>query len=275
MRALAGGEERLALELCARDPVAAVLAAARIEEAGVSPLIGTGAWGAFEGTDLTSLLWVGANLVPVSPTGRGLAALAGQAVQRARRFSSVVGDSSAVHTVWSHLAQAHREPRQVRRQPSLAITAAPRVPGHPGVRPARESELDILMPASVAMFTEEYGYSPLSSGVGYQRRVRQLVDQGRSFVVIERDGGGVPRVVFKAEIGAQALGVAQLQGVWVEPSRRGEGIGAAGTAAVVEHALASGAHTVSLYVNDYNTRARRTYRRVGFAEVGEYTTIVM
>lgn len=131
------------------------------------------------------------------------------------------------------------------------------------------------MPASVAMFTEEYGYSPLSSGVGYQRRVRQLVDQGRSFVVIERDGGGVPRVVFKAEIGAQALGVAQLQGVWVEPSRRGEGIGAAGTAAVVEHALASGAHTVSLYVNDYNTRARRTYRRVGFAEVGEYTTIVM
>ncbi|WP_454300367.1 DUF4081 domain-containing protein, partial [Salana multivorans] len=165
VRALAGGEERLALDLCARDPVAAVLAAARIEEAGVSPLIGTGAWGAFEGTDLTSLLWVGANLVPVSPTGRGLAALAGQAVQRARRFSSVVGDSSAVHTVWSHLAQAHRELRQVRRQPSLAITAAPRVPGHPGVRPARESEVDILMPASVAMFTEEYGYSPLSSPV--------------------------------------------------------------------------------------------------------------
>ena len=273
MRALAGGEERLALDLCARDPVAAVLAAARIEEAGVSPLIGTGAWGAFEGTDLTSLLWVGANLVPVSPTGRGLAALAGQAVQRARRFSSVVGDSSAVHTVWSHLAQAHREPRQVRRQPSLAITAAPRVPGHPGVRPARESELDILMPASVAMFTEEYGYSPLGSGGAYGARVRQLVELGRCFVRIDEGPTG-PRVVFKAEIGAFALGVAQLQGVWVHPDYRGQGLGKSGTSAVVDHALSAGASTVSLYVNDYNTTARRTYRRVGFAQVGSYATIV-
>ncbi|ROR93918.1 hypothetical protein EDD28_3347 [Salana multivorans] len=274
VRALTPGEEASALDLCARDPVAAVLAAARIEEGGVSPVLGVGAWGAFEGEELVSLLWLGSNLVPVSPSGRGLAALAGQVIQRTRRFSSVVGDSAAVHVVWSHLAQAMPEPRQVRRQPSLTLTGPPATAPHPLVRPAREDELDILLPASVAMFTEEYGYSPLGSGAGYQRRVRQLVESGRSFVLVEHEGG-VPRIVFKAEIGAFALGVAQLQGVWVDPSRRGEGIGAAGTAAVVEHAFALGAETVSLYVNDYNSRARRTYRRVGFTEVGEYTTIVV
>ena len=31
--------------------------------------------------------------------------------------------------------------------------------------------------------------------------------------------------------------------------------------------------TVSLYVNDYNRPARATYRRVGFAQVGEFATI--
>jgi predicted GNAT family acetyltransferase len=31
---------------------------------------------------------------------------------------------------------------------------------------------------------------------------------------------------------------------------------------------------VSLYVNDFNTRARRAYQRVGFAPVGEFATIL-
>jgi hypothetical protein len=32
--------------------------------------------------------------------------------------------------------------------------------------------------------------------------------------------------------------------------------------------------TVSLYVNDFNTPARRAYLRVGFAPVGEFATIL-
>ena len=108
----------------------------------------------------------------------------------------------------------------------------------------------------------------------YAARVRQLIDGGRSFVRIGQGPDG-PRVEFKAEIGAFALGVAQVQGVWTHPDLRGHGLGAAGTAAVVEHAYALGARTVSLYVNDCNATARAVYRRVGFDQVGSYATVVL
>jgi uncharacterized protein len=80
--------------------------------------------------------------------------------------------------------------------------------------------------------------------------------------------------VFKAEIGAVSRAACQVQGVWVAPSRRGRGIGAAGTAAVVEYARTSIAPVVSLYVNDFNQSARAAYRRVGFREVGRYASVL-
>lgn len=259
-----------ALALCAIDPVAAVLAAVRLEESGVGGRWGPVALGAFQYDELVGLAWAGANFVPVSPRGQGLAALARSAMTR--RFSSLVGEATAVHTIWSHLALAWPPPRQIRNQPSLALTGAPAVAPHPQLRAAREQDVDILLPASVAMFTEEYGYSPLGAGGGYAQRVRSLASAGRSFLITDP---ATSRVLFKAEIGALALGVAQVQGVWVDPGVRGQGLGAAGTAAVVERAYALGAHTVSLYVNDYNAPARRTYRSVGFEQVGEYATVVL
>lgn len=264
-----------ALGLCSLDPVANVLAAVRLSDSAGRPSFGSGAWGAYEDGRLVALAWVGANVVPVSPTGRGLEALARAVVVHQRSFSSLVGDAPAVHTVWSHLAQAWPSPRQMRAdQPSLTITGTPSVDADAHVRPAVMDELEIVLPASVAMFTEEYGYSPLGSSGAYAARVRQLIDAGRSFVRIGQGPDG-PRVEFKAEIGAFALGVAQVQGVWTHPDLRGHGLGAAGTAAVVEHAYALGARTVSLYVNDYNTTARAVYRRVGFDQVGSYATVVL
>ncbi|GMA31788.1 DUF4081 domain-containing GNAT family N-acetyltransferase [Litorihabitans aurantiacus] len=264
-----------ALALCAVDPVASVLAAVRLTDTAARMQFGAGGWGVFEGREMCALAWVGANVVPVSPTGRGLAALARSIAVHQRSFSSLVGDAPAVHTVWSHLAQAWPPPRQVRAdQPSLTLTTDPAVAGDDAVRPALAAELDLVLPASVAMFTEEYGYSPLGSSGAYAARVRQLIAGGRTFVRVGRGPDG-PRVEFKAEIGASALGVAQIQGVWTHPDLRGRGIGAAGTAAVARHAFALGARTVSLYVNDYNTGARAMYRRVGFDQVGSYATVVL
>jgi predicted GNAT family acetyltransferase len=65
-----------------------------------------------------------------------------------------------------------------------------------------------------------------------------------------------------------------VQGVWVAPAWRGRGIGAAGTAAVVEYARTALAPVVSLYVNDFNTAARGAYARVGFREVGTYSSVL-
>jgi predicted GNAT family acetyltransferase len=82
------------------------------------------------------------------------------------------------------------------------------------------------------------------------------------------------RVVFKAEIGATTADVCQVQGVWVDPSLRGRGIGTSGTAAVVEQARARIAPVVSLYVNDFNLPARRAYEKIGFSQVATFASIL-
>jgi len=81
-------------------------------------------------------------------------------------------------------------------------------------------------------------------------------------------------VVFKAEVAASSPYACQVQGVYVAPDRRGEGLAAAGMAAVVVHALRDIAPVVSLYVNEHNVPARRAYLRAGFEEDGTFSTIM-
>lgn len=81
-------------------------------------------------------------------------------------------------------------------------------------------------------------------------------------------------MVFKAEIGAVTEGACQIQGVWVDPAHRGQGLSETGMAAVLDIALREVAPVVSLYVNDYNLRARAAYRRVGFREVGAFMSVL-
>jgi predicted GNAT family acetyltransferase len=142
----------------------------------------------------------------------------------------------------------------------------------PYVRRIRKDEMETIMPACVAMFTEEVGVSPLAGdgGLLYQARVAELVGTGRSFARLDQNG----KVVFKAEIGAATRQACQVQGVWVAPEYRGQGLAAPGMAAVMRYALADVAPLVSLYVNDFNTPARATYHRVGFQEIGAFMSVL-
>jgi predicted GNAT family acetyltransferase len=81
-------------------------------------------------------------------------------------------------------------------------------------------------------------------------------------------------VLFKAEIGAVTPYACQVQGVWVDPELRGQGLSVAGMAQVVAESLRTVAPVVTLYVNDYNTRARAAYRRVGFTDSGTFMSVL-
>ena len=133
------------------------------------------------------------------------------------------------------------------------------------------TDLDVLFPACVEMFTAEVGVSPVAGGgsAAYRARIAEIVQAGRSFVRIEDEV-----VVFKAEVGAVAGDVCQVQGVWVDPRFRGRGLSESGMAAVVEQVRADISPVVSLYVNDYNTAARKSYARVGFREEATFATVL-
>jgi predicted GNAT family acetyltransferase len=259
--------------LVSRDPVADVFVASRLDACGLDAWrLGAEVWGFGERGRLEALCYSGANLVPVQASPEAVRAFADRARRQGRRCSSIVGPAVAVDELW-HLLQPHWGwARDVRaRQPVMAIDDEPSLDPDPAVRLVQPHEIDLLLPACVAMFTEEVGISPLAGdgGVLYRARVEELIAQGRAWARIQ-DGA----VLFKAEVGAATREVCQVQGVWVHPSLRGRGVGTAGTAAVVEQARATIAPIVSLYVNDYNLAARRAYEKVGFAEVGVFASIL-
>jgi uncharacterized protein len=153
----------------------------------------------------------------------------------------------------------------------MVISGPPLVPPDPLVRQVLPDEIDILWPACVAMFTEEVGVSPLTGdgGASYRARLEQLIRAGRAFARIEAG-----RVIFKAEVGAVTPQACQIQGVWVRPEYRGQGLAAPGMAAVALAAARSFAPLVTLYVNEFNQPARSAYRRAGFTEVGRFMSVL-
>ncbi|MEU3271781.1 GNAT family N-acetyltransferase [Saccharomonospora sp. NPDC006951] len=261
----------------AADPVGACMVSARIEIAGLDPWrLGGELWGTesrpSRGGGLQGLCFSGPNMIPLRGTPAALRSFADRALRRQRTCSSLVGPSEQVLGLWDELTAEWGPAREVRHdQPLMALEGRPRMKGDPRVRAVRVEELERYLPAAIAMFIEEVGVDPRAGdgGASYRARVAELISSGRAFARFEEG-----EVVFKAEIGALSRGVGQIQGVWVHPDRRGQGLGVAGTAAVAERLVAGMGRTASLYVNSYNAPALSVYRKIGFRQVGRYATVL-
>ena len=261
------------LALAGRDPVVNVFVDYRARTTTLEPRwLGGEMWGRFDAGQLVAACHVGANLVPVEAGEDDARAFAERALTRGRTVSTIVGPQDAVRTFWNGVARGWGTPREIRwNQPHLEIAGPPEVAPDPLVRRTTRQDMDELYPACVAMYTEEVGISPEHGGGAelYRARVTQLVNRGWSYARFDGD-----RLVFKAEVACASPHAAQVQGVWVPPDRRGEGLATAGMAAVVELVRREVAPVVSLYVNEWNTSARKAYERVGFRETARFATVM-
>lgn len=264
-----------AWRLLSRDPVAHVFVAARVSAYGLDAWrLGCPVLGHFRDGELVAMCHSGSNLVPVEADAEALAAFVVQG-SGVRRCSSIVGPADQALALWElssvRWGQSWSQVREVRRsQPMLAISQEPQGPLDERVTAIGPQHLDAYFEAAVQMYTEEVGVSPLVGGDRgpYLSYVRRLIQQRRAFGIVQ---GG--RVIFKADIGSSAQGVAQVQGVWLDPELRGRGLAAPAMAAVVRLAREQ-ADTISLYVNSFNAPARATYARVGFRQVGMFATVL-
>ncbi|WP_445154806.1 GNAT family N-acetyltransferase [Arthrobacter sp. Hor0625] len=273
VRVLTGADTQALLDLARQDEVANVFILSHLETAGTASPTAGGAriFGVFDGERLLGACWAGANLVPVQ-LAPDLAPIVAAAVHRAgRRYASIFGPAESVLALYAALEPLGHHAQEIRAdQPLLTIATAPLVAPNPALGFGRLADFDAILPACAAMFEEEVGYSPYLGGrEHYSRRVKGLIRAGHSLVHLGPDGA----VVFKAELGAVTAGVTQVQGVWMNPAHRGQGLSAGYMAAVVVLARTL-APVTSLYVNDFNTRARATYDRVGFHQVGTFATVL-
>lgn len=259
------------------DPVAHVSIAAALDQRGTAaPGKGRNA-ALILGSDdpstgaLASVCWVGSNIIPAGADAAG-GALFGQALRALRRrVSSIYGRSEPVNallrsTGWTNYREVRdRQPLMVATEPSAQVDPLP------GLRTSGMDEFRAVERACAAMFTEELGFSPYEQGAGlYRDRIRSLIQAGHSLISVDPE---TQHIVFKAEFGAVTEDAVQVQGVWVHPRWRGQGLAAPGMAGVIDYGLKL-APRVSLYVNSYNAPAIRAYRRVGFRDCGTYTTVL-
>ena len=268
------GEDTAVLRLLAqRDPVSNVFMLAHLAATGTAARTsgGAGVIGVFDDGTLVGACWAGANLVPVQldPALAGIVAEA--ASGSGRRYASAFGPAESVLALHAELMELGHRGHEVRsEQPLMTIEGQPLVEPNHALVHGSLADFDRILPACAAMFEEEVGYSPFLGGREfYSRRVEGLIRQGHSLVHLNDAGD----VVFKAELGAVTSDVTQIQGVWMNPLFRGQGLSAGYMAAAVEQARKV-APITSLYVNGFNVRARNTYERVGFRQVGTFATVL-
>jgi predicted GNAT family acetyltransferase len=221
---------------------------------------------------LQAACYAGGNLIPLGGTTEDMTRLGSELGKQRRTWSSLVGRAEAVHPLWNAVGNRWGPARVMRaNQPLLYIDHAPAVAPDPLVQRVVARDLGRYLPAAVSMFTEELEIEAPATGVNspYRKRLAELISSGLAFARFDEQG----RVIFKAEIAAVSPVCCQVQGVWVEPDLRGQGIGTAAMAAVVAYGLAL-APAVSLYVNDFNHSARAMYARLGLRQIGTFATVL-
>lgn len=188
-------------------------------------------------------------------------------VRRHARVRSIVGRAEHVERLWSRLRDWHPAPTIVReRQPLYvlvpeALVAPDRVP----IRRAQAEEAERVATNNAEMMIGELGYDPRARR-GFAANVRRAIEHGLWWVWVH-DG----ELRFQCNVGARTARTAQLQGVWTPPELRGRGYGRMALGSITA-ALLEESPTLSLYVNDFNTRAIGLYERLGYAQVATFAT---
>ena len=252
--------------LLATDPVQNVYLRSELRLHG---LRGGAWWGAGDGDRLEAAMLGGALIVPWIPRPELAGAMAGSLLEQAPP-RMMVGPREQVGSLQA-ARRSPPPPREVRDPQPVMVLRRGQLPvaGSSRVRAGRADDLDRLTLAAAAMHHEEMGVDPLAiDPTGWRSRMSQLVERGWSWVWSERG-----EVVFKAELSAWTAEMVQIQGVYTAPARRGQGVATAGMAAVCA-ALFEDVPACSLYVNHFNTAARRLYSRLGFREQATFATLI-
>jgi uncharacterized protein len=247
------------LRFCARDPIERVF----LEDMGRR---GSGRFvGLAKDGELSALCHVGVNAVP---SGDGCGVFARQVARAAPRM--LIGEANAVSDLWAEVRSRLPRPREDRPgQPVFSIHEAPAV-GDTGLRPARASDLDLLVPACAAAHQQEIGVDPLRRDPeGFRWRTRSQIDEGRSWLW-EEDGV----ILFKAEASAWTPSAVQLQQVWVDPAARRRGYGSRGLRDLCR-LLLERVPAVCLFVRAENAAAIRLYETVGMRHVLDYRSVLI
>ena len=136
------------------------------------------------------------------------------------------------------------------------------------IRLATADELEQVAEAQAEVALIESGVCPFERDrEGFLARVLRRIEQGRVFVVVENG-----KLLFKADIIAETPEVIYLEGVYVAPDYRGQGIGSSCLASL-NMRLFERAQNICLLSNVDHEGAHQSFRKAGFRQTDKCLTL--
>ncbi len=272
---LTNGSEAEALAFLSARPIHSVIMSGFIRDNGLVSDLNRGSFysyrncaGRIEGVAL-----VGHATLFEASTDAAVAAFA-RLVHNTDNVHIIMGEEARVERFWHHFTAARNVPHQLERE-LLFEQQRPMLEqgqdGIHGIRLATREDLHVVMTTHARMAYEELGLvDPIAADPkGFPERCARRIDQQRIWVLVENGS-----LIFKADIVADTPDAIYLEGIYVNPEKRGQGYGLS-CLTQLSRTLLKRTRSLCLLVNERNHKAHAFYRRAGFRFASYYTTIFM
>ena len=185
--------------------------------------------------------------------------------------SVVMGEADKVERFLSYYQRNGQAPRLIcreqlfeQRQPQEIDEAVQ------GLRLATAAELELVVPVHAQIAFEESGVNPLFvDPEGFYRRCARRIEQKRVWVNVENN-----ELIFKADIISDSPEMIYLEGVYVNPNKRGQGLGARCMKQLTNQLLGR-TKSVCLLVNQQNSAAQACYQKAAYQLRDLYDTLYL
>ena len=203
-------------------------------------------------------------------TGGALRAFA-ELAQGQRGAHMILGEQEMIRGFWGHYAPAGQVPRLFCRElffeQRWPVRACEPVPG---LRLATLEDLMLVKPVHAAMAYNESGVNPLDVDLaGFRLRCARRIENGRVWVLVE---GG--ELVFKADVASETPECTYVEGVYVDPASRQQGVGLRCLSQLGRTLLERSASLCAL-VGEQNLVAQSLFLKAGYRLRGYYDTIYL
>lgn len=259
------------LSFLAERPVHTVVMTSFINDNGLESELNRGKFFGYRNNagQLEAVALIGHSTLVEARTDESMRALAIVAKSSETPVHLIMSDGRAAERFWDYYADGLKQPRLELTEQLFELNFPFLVQECKWeVRFATLDDLEQVAEAQAEVALMESGTDPMvRDREGFLKRVARRIENNRVYVVVI-DG----KLVFKADVMAQTLEVAYLEGVYVHPDYRGKGVGS-NCLAEVGLRLLNEVQNVCLLSNVEFGNAHRSFEKAGFRNTDRCTTI--
>jgi GNAT superfamily N-acetyltransferase len=259
------------LDFLKKRPVHTVVMMSFIEDNGLESSDNRGKFYGYRNSQgtLEGVALIGHTTLVESRSEESLTAFAIVAKTSETPIHIMMSDGKTIEKFWQHYAGAGQSPRLVCTELLFELNFPFLVQNCKwNVRPAKEDELDQIAEAHAEVAFIESGINPLEKDrEGFLKRTLRRIEKERTFVVFENG-----KLIFKADIIAETSDVIYLEGIYVAPEYRGQGVGSSCLSKLSLELLNRVQH-ISLLSNVDFKGAHRSFLKAGYKNTDSCQTI--